>query len=98
LSEPDLLGFLSVLLGLVLGMTQPLVMALVHNHTPTGRAGAAVGLRGVIINSSQTFMPILFGAVGSIMGMTPVFVVVAAVLMGFGWSERRTNAREHRKI
>ena len=91
------LGFLSVLLGLVLGMTQPLVMALVHNHTPTGRAGTAVGLRGVIINSSQTFMPILFGAVGSIMGMAPVFFVVAAVLMGFGWSERRTNAREHRK-
>lgn len=91
------LGFLSVLLGLGLGATQPLVMALLHNNTPPGRAGAAVGIRGGIINTSQTLAPILFGAVGTALGMIPVFLAVAAGLFAGGMMERRTIARNRRK-
>lgn len=91
------LGFLSFLLGLCLGTSQPLIMALVHNTAPAGRVGTAVGIRGVIINSSQTFMPVVFGAAGSIMGMIPVFFAVAACVLTAGVLERRTMARARRK-
>jgi predicted MFS family arabinose efflux permease len=39
------MGMCSVLLGLALGMVQPMVMSMLHQITPEHRHGEAVGMR-----------------------------------------------------
>ena len=84
-----LLAGLSFLLGLGLGATQPSLMALVYATAPPDRAAEAVGLRTVALNTSTTLFPVVFGAVGSVLGMTPVFLAMSAVLAGGGILSRR---------
>lgn len=77
---PLALGAVCFLLGLGLGLGQPLTVILAYNHAPPGRAGEGLGLRIAIINTSHVGVPALFGAVGSIMGTLPVFWVIAGVI------------------
>jgi len=77
---PVALGAVCFLLGLGLGLGQPLTVILAYNHAPPGRAGEGLGLRIAIINTSHVGVPALFGAVGSIMGTSPVFWVIAGVI------------------
>ncbi len=77
---PIALGAVCFLLGLGLGLGQPLTVILAYNHAPPGRAGEGLGLRIAIINTSHVGVPALFGAVGSIMGTLPVFWVIAGVI------------------
>ncbi|WP_076999790.1 MFS transporter [Variovorax sp. KK3] len=72
------------LLGMSLGCGQPVSMALVHSHSPEDRAGEAVGVRSTITSASQTFLPMLFGALGSAVGMAAVFWAVSALLAAGG--------------
>ena len=72
---------LMFLLGLGLGSPQPMVLTLLHESAPAGRAGEALGLRTTLINGSQTVMPLIFGAVGAALGMMPVFWAMSAVLV-----------------
>ena len=78
-SQTSLLMVLSFVLGFGLGSAQPMVMALLHAKTPEGRVGEAVGLRSMLINTSQTGLPLMFGVLGSALGMTPVFWTLAAL-------------------
>jgi MFS family permease len=80
---------LAIVLGLGLGSSQPMVMSLLYEAAPPGRAGEAIGVRTTLVNASQTFMPLVFGAVGAIVGMLPVFWSMAAILGGMGWFARR---------
>ena len=75
---------LMFLLGLGLGAPQPMVLTLLHEAAPDGRAGEALGLRTTLINTSQTVMPLVFGAVGIAVGMTPLFLAMAAALFAGG--------------
>jgi MFS family permease len=75
---------LMFLLGLGLGAPQPMILTLLHESAPPGRAGEALGLRTTLINGSQTVMPLIFGAVGAALGMGPVFWSIAAVMVGGG--------------
>ena len=76
------------LLGLGLGAPQPMVLSLLHDAAPPGRGGEAVGVRIFLINMSQTIMPLLFGAVGTL-GMLPVFWSTALCLTAGGWLARK---------
>lgn len=69
-------------LGMGLGAPQPMVLTLLHESAPPGRAGEALGLRTTLINGSQTVMPLIFGAVGAALGMLPLFWTVGAALLG----------------
>lgn len=80
---------LSFMLGLALGCAQPMVMSLLHSIAPAGRMGEAVGVRMSIINASTFAMPLLFGAVGSTLGLAPVFWSIGAALAGGGFFARR---------
>ncbi len=71
---------LAFVLGIGLGGSQPMVMALLHDAVPEGRTGEAVGLRATVVTTSQTFMPLLFGALGSTLGVAPAFWAVAIAL------------------
>lgn len=87
-SVGPLLG-LSFTLGLALGSGQPMVMSLLHSMAPAGRMGEAVGVRMSIINASTFAVPLLFGAIGSTVGIGPVFWLVGGALAGGGFFARR---------
>ena len=72
---------ISLLTGLILGIGQPLAVSLLHHNAPAGRAGEAFGMRSVIVSASQTFLPAIFGALGSALGTGPVFWVVAVAIL-----------------
>lgn len=86
--QVPLLIALAFVLGLGLGMTQPMLMALIYSAAPEGRTGEAVGLRTGLISFSQTAVPLFFGALGAALGMLPVFWSIALVL-AVGWAFAR---------
>ncbi len=77
----SLLIAVAFMLGLAIGGTQPMIMSLLYNTAPPGRGGEVVGVRTFLLNLTQAGMPLLFGVLGSTMGMTPVFWAMAAVLL-----------------
>jgi predicted MFS family arabinose efflux permease len=83
------LMLLSFVLGLALGSGQPMVMSLLYSMAPAGRIGEAAGVRMTIVNASSFVMPLLFGGVGSTLGLSPVFWTVGAALGGAGWLARK---------
>ena len=95
-SSVGMMMALMFLLGLGLGAPQPMILTLLHESVPPGRAGEALGLRTTLINGSQTVMPLIFGAVGAALGMGPVFWTIAAVLIGGGlFADRVRRQSEH---
>jgi MFS family permease len=89
LERAGLLMAVAFLLGLGLGMSQPMVMSLLHNTVPEGRVGEAIGVRMTLVNMSQIAIPLLFGALGTVLGMLPVFWATALLLAaGSGYAKR----------
>ncbi len=80
LYAPLAMGLCSVLLGFALGVVQPMIMSTLHQITPEHRHGEALGLRLLLINASSVAVPVMFGAVGSIIGVGGVFWAVGAVV------------------
>ena len=85
------LAALSFCLGLGLGGGQPVVMSLLHTHAPPGRMGEAAGVRMSLVQSMSVAVPLLFGAVGSTLGLAPVFWSVGMLLTGGGFLSRRAD-------
>jgi predicted MFS family arabinose efflux permease len=88
-TQVPLLIALSFLLGLGLGCAQPMIMAALYAASPPGRQGEVVGMRTTMINASQTFMPLAFGAVGTALGMAPILWTMAALLLTGSWLASR---------
>jgi predicted MFS family arabinose efflux permease len=84
-----LIASIAFLLGLGLGASQPSMMSLIQRHTPAGRLGEALGVRTTVMNMSHTFLPLLFGGVGTALGMGPVFWAMSLCLVGAGTVARR---------
>ena len=83
------------LLGLGLGAAQPNVMSLLHDRSPAGRVGEALGVRTTIMNSSHVVLPLVFGAFGSVLGAGPAFWLMASMLGAGGWTAwRRMNVEK----
>jgi MFS family permease len=80
--EVGVLMALAFILGLGLGMSQPIVMSLLFSAAPPGRAGEAIGLRTTALNFVQTTIPLVFGALGTALGLAPIFWAMALVLAG----------------
>ena len=80
---------LSFCLGLGLGMSQPMVMSLLHTHAPPGRMGEAAGVRMSLVQAMAVAVPLTFGALGATVGLTPVFWTVGLCLAGGGLLTKR---------
>ena len=80
---PALLALTSLVFGMSAGCSQPLSMLQVFNQSAAGRAGETVGLRLTINNLGRIIAPALFGALGTVAGLLPVFWI-NALLMGGG--------------
>ena len=86
--DASTLMLLSFCLGLGLGMGQPMVMSLLHSLAPAGRMGEAAGVRMSLMNSMSVAVPLVFGAVGSSVGLSPVLWAVSVLLAAGGWFTR----------
>ncbi|MBS7351395.1 MAG: MFS transporter [Comamonas sp.] len=72
------MGACSILLGVFLGSVQPMMMSMLHQLTPEHRQGQALGLRMMTINGSSVLMPMLFGTLGTVLGVSVLFWMVGA--------------------
>lgn len=79
-----LLGAAAFVLGLGMGCGQPLSMMLIYGRAPRGRSGEALGLRLTINNFMHIAVPLVFGTVGSALGVAPVFIANSLLLAGGG--------------
>lgn len=88
-ASPVLMAGCAVLLGVTLGCVQPMIMSTLHHVTPGHRHGEALAFRSMAINASSTVMPLLFGAVGTVVGAAVLFWVVGAAVGAGAWQARR---------
>ncbi len=84
-----LLLLFAALLGAVLGCGQPLTLTMAFNRSPEGRGGEVTGLRLAINNLAHVAVPMGAGALGSVLGVAPVFMLAASFLLLGGWLSRR---------
>jgi MFS family permease len=82
------MGACALLLGLGLGMVQPMIMSTLHHITPSQRHGEAIALRSMTINLSSALMPLVFGAVGAALGAASLFWAVGATVAAGSWAAR----------
>jgi len=78
--SPWSMGTCSILLGFTLGVVQPMIMSTLHQITPSAQHGQALGLRLMAINFSSVVMPMLFGTVGAVVGVSVVFWSVGSLV------------------
>jgi MFS family permease len=88
-----LLGAMSFVLGLGLGVGQPLSMTLTYARSPAGRSGEALGIRMGINNFTHVVVPLAFGVLGTAFGVTPVFIASSALLAGSALAGRARRGR-----
>ncbi len=84
------LVLLSALIGGCLGAAQPLTMTLIHDNSPPGRIGESLGVRTTVVSSCQFVLPLVFGGLGTLLGLVPVFWLAAAAICG-GIAAARTG-------
>jgi MFS family permease len=84
LSGVPMLVLTAFLLGLGLGSAQPLTIMLTYHHAPPGRSGEALGMRLTVNKITQIAIPIVFGGIGTVFGLSPVFWANAAFLFAGG--------------
>lgn len=87
-----LLLLLSFVLGLGLGVGQPLSVIMTYNLAPAGRAGEALGLRFSVVNLTHMMIPLVFGTIGSALGLITVFLANSALMLGGGYAHYRGSA------
>ncbi len=81
---------LSFVLGLGLGVCQPMILSALHRYAPEGRIGEAVGLRMTLVSATQTLLPTIFGAMGNVFGLAPMFVGMSLLVAGGALVVRRS--------
>lgn len=82
-------------LGASLGASQPNVMSLLHQETPDGRVGEAIGIRTMLMNLSHTALPLLFGFGGSVVGAAAAFWTLGGTMVGGGFFVKQSNRKHH---
>jgi len=99
LSGAPMLVATAFLLGLGLGSAQPLTIMLTYHHAPPGRSGEALGMRLTVNKITQISIPLVFGGVGAVFGLAPVFWANAAFLLAGGIvsvKDLRSRGRDRR--
>ncbi len=90
----------SALIGIGQGTSSPMMSALIYERAPSHETGEAMALRTLVANASQGSMPLVAGALSSVIGIAPVFGMVAVGLFGTAWlcrgqwRHKRTQQRD----
>ncbi len=75
------LGAISFLFGLGMGIGIPLTVIMMFANSAEGRSGQTLGLRLTVNNTVRMSGPMAFGALGTVVGVTGVFWVLAGVMV-----------------
>jgi MFS family permease len=78
----------AILLGVTLGVVQPMIMSSLHHIAPEHRHGEAIALRSMAINAAGALMPLMFGAAGAWLGVSLIFWVSGAAVGAGQWVAR----------
>ncbi len=84
-----LLLLFSFVLGLGLGVGQPLSVVMTYNRAPAGRTGEALGVRFMIVNLTHMVIPLAAGTIGAALGTVTVFFANAVLMLGGGYAYHR---------
>ena len=79
--DPVSIGFLSILIGIGIGASQPLTIVAVADHVEEGKQGVALGLRLAANRTAQLINPVIFGLVAEAAGFAVTFLI-AGLLIG----------------
>ncbi len=94
-SSLEALIALSFVLGLGLGVSQPMTLSIMARSAPASRLGEATGLRLMLVNGTQTVLPSAFGALGGVIGIGGLFwgmaILLGTGLVGVGRAVRRAG-------
>lgn len=88
-----MLALVAFVFGLGMGIGTPLTVILMFSRSAEGRSGQTLGLRLTANNLVRVLGPIVFGAVGSAVGLPPVFWI-NALMMGAGGVLSRAAPRQ----
>lgn len=88
-----MISIVSLLLGLCLGIGQPLSISLTINNLPTERVGEGLGFRLTINKLTQVTGPILLGGISNITGIGSVFYICGFTILAgaFNISSKKRN-------
>lgn len=78
------LALISFVFGLGMGCGQPITLMMTYAYSPQGRSGEAMGLRVTVNHMTRVIVPVVFGSVGSLIGLPPVFWINALLLASGG--------------
>ena len=87
------LGLVSFFFGLGMGIGIPLTVILMFSRSAEGRSGQTLGLRLTANNFVRVTGPMIFGVVGSALGLPAIFWIVAAIMAGGGLISRAPVTR-----
>jgi predicted MFS family arabinose efflux permease len=83
-THPVALGAIAFLFGLGMGIGVPLTVILMFERSAEGRSGRTLGLRLTANNVVRMAGPMVFGVVGTALGLPPVFWINAALMAAGG--------------
>lgn len=86
ITDPLMLGLIMVVLGLVLGVGQPLTMTWVVEQAPRQLRATALALRITGNRVAQSAAPAAAGALSAVIGLGGPFLLMTALLAGAGAS------------
>lgn len=84
------LAVLAFLFGLGMGIGIPLTVILMYEASSKGRSGQALGVRLTANNLVRMGGPMVFGALGAVVGVSGVFWILGGV-MAIGWMLARSQ-------
>ena len=92
------LSVIAFVFGLGLGCGPPITMMLTYTQSPKGRSGEALGLRLTANHLARVVGPLVFGSIGSALGLFPVFwgnalMMAWGALLSWHGAKRRKAAR-----
>ena len=76
------------------GVGRPLSVIMPYTLAPAGRAGEALGLRFSIVNLTHMAIPLVFGTIGSALGLITVFLANSALMLGGGYAHHRGSRKK----
>ena len=74
------LGVLAFAYGFGLCVGQPITLILAYESTSSARTGEVVGIREAVNQTTRVVAPVVFGTIGSVAGILPVFFVGGGML------------------
>jgi len=83
-THPVALAAIAFFFGLGMGIGIPLTVILMFSRSAEGRSGQTLGLRLTANNFVRVTGPLIFGAVGSAVGLPPVFWIIAVMMAAAG--------------